>query len=117
MATSVTTERPRVVKTALGTFRYRHIQRRLFWGYEAVMHQAQECVLALSEKAILDLFYFRRGVATRAEIEEMRFQNLDRLDPDRLNSFAQRANMHKLAQSAARFLDYRNALLQEYGLT
>ena len=117
VVTSVTTGRPRVIETALGTFQYRHIQQRLFWGYEAIAYQGEECVLAVPEKAILDLFYFQRGVATLARIQEMRFQNMDNLNPDRLTAFAQRTNMPKLRESAQRFLDYRDQFLREYKLT
>ena len=115
--TSVTTGRPRLIETALGTFQYRHIQQRLFWGYEAVAYQGEECVLADPEKAILDLFYFQRGIATLARIKEMRFQNLDSLNPDRLTAFAQRTNMPKLRESTQRFLNYRDQFLREYKLT
>lgn len=117
VVTSVTTGRPRVLETALGTFQYRHIQQRLFWGYEAVAYQGEECVLAVPEKAILDLFYFQRGVATLARIKEMRFQNLDRLNPDRLAAYAGRTGVAKLRESTKRFLDYRDQFLREYDLT
>ena len=115
--TSVTTGRPRVVETALGTFQYRHIHRRHFWGYEAIDHQGQACVLAVPEKAILDLFYFQRGAATRARVQEMRLQNLDRLDPNRLRTLADRMGGHKLAECAKQLLDYRDAFLREYDST
>ena len=114
---SATTGRPRVVENALGTFRYRHIHRRLFWGYGTITHQQQECVIAFPEKAILDLFYFQRGAATLEGIRAMRFQNLDGLDPDRLLAFARRAGVAKLRESVTRFLDYRAEFLREYGLT
>ena len=116
VVTSVTTDRPRVIKTAVGTFQYRHIQQRLFWGYEAIAYQGEECVLALPEKAILDLFYFQRGAATLARIQEMRFQNLDSLDPDRLAAFAQQTGVAKLRESTKRFLSYRDQFLREYNL-
>jgi len=54
VVTSVTTDRPRVIENALGTFQYRHIQQPLFWGYEAITYQGEACMLALPEKAILD---------------------------------------------------------------
>ncbi len=117
LVTSATTTRPRVVENALGTFRYRHIHRRLFWGYEAVTHQGLEVMLAVPEKAILDLFYFQRGGATLAGIREMRLQNVDTLDPDRLRAFAQRTDVAKLRESVTRFLNYRTDFLREYGLT
>ena len=117
VVTSVTTGRPRMIETALGTFQYRHIQQPLFWGYEAITFQGETCIIALPEKAILDLFYFQRGVATLARIQEMRFQNLDSLNPNRLTAFAQKTGMTKLRESTKRFLDYRDQFLQEYKLT
>jgi len=117
VVTSVTTGRPRRIENALGTFQYRHIQLPLFWGYETITFQGEACVIALPEKAILDLFYFQQGVATLARIQEMRFQNLDALDPNRLTAFAQRADMQKLRESTRRFLDYRDQFLQEYNLS
>ena len=117
VVTSATTDRPRVVENALGAFRYRHIHRRLFWGYEAVTHQGLELMLAVPEKAILDQFYFQRGIATLAGIREMRLQNLDTLDPDRLHAFAQRTGSAKLRKSATRLLNHRDEFLREYGLT
>ena len=117
VVTSVTTSRPRVIDNALGTFQYRHIQQRLFWGYEAITLQGEACMIALPEKAILDLFYFQRGVATLARIQEMRFQNLDTLDTDRLTAFTQRTGVAKLQESTTRFLNYRDQFLQEYNLT
>jgi len=117
VVTSVTTARPRVVENALGTFRYRHIRRGLFWGFEAVILQGQQCVIASPEKAILDLFYFRSGVASAEAIQEMRFQNLDRLDEERLSALARRTGVNKLITGAERVLQHRSVFLKEYDLS
>jgi len=114
VVTSVTTARPRVLENVLGTFRYRHIRRGLFWGFESENLQGQECVIALPEKAILDLFYFRSGVATAEEIQEMRFQNLDRLDEKRLLALACRTGVKKLITGARLLLQHRSVFLKEY---
>ena len=116
VVTSVTTARPRVVENGLGTFRYRHIRRGLFWGFEAVIVQGQECVIASPEKAILDLLYFRSGEASAEVIQEMRFQNLDRLDEERLLAFARRSGVKKLLTGARRLLRHRAVFLKEYDL-
>ena len=116
VVTSVTTARPRVVENALGTFRYRHIRRGLFWGFEVVILQGQQCVIASPEKAMLDLFYFRSGEASAAEIQEMRFQNLDRLDEERLSALARRTGVKKLLTGAERVLQHRSILLKEYDM-
>jgi len=116
VVTSVTTARPRVLENALGTFRYRHIRRGLFWGFTSENLQGQECFIALPEKAILDLFYFRPGIATTEEIREMRFQNLDRLDEERLLAFVDRTRVKKLVTVAKRLVQYRSIFLKEYDL-
>lgn len=116
VVTSVTTARPRVMENGLGTFRYRHIRRGLFWGFEAVIVQGQECVIASPEKAVLDLFYFRSGEASAGAIQEMRFQNLDRLDEERLLALARRTGVKKLLTGAERLLQHRAVFLKEYDL-
>jgi len=116
MVTSVTTRRPQTYETVLGAFRYRHIKQGLFWGYEVVSLQGLKCVVAYPEKALLDLFYFWNGPATRKRIEEMRFQNLDQIDPERIRSFAKRTTSRKLLKGAIEFLRYRERLLEEYEL-
>lgn len=115
--TSITTGRPQVIENALGAFQYRHIQPRLFWGYEAVEIQRESCMVAFSEKALLDLFYFHSGPATLAWIQEMRFQNLDSVDTDRLEALAHRTGSRKLLLSTQRFLSHREQFLREYDLT
>ena len=115
--TSITTGRPHIVENALGVFQYRHIQPRLFWGYEAVQIQRESCMLALPEKALLDLFYFHSGPATEAWIQEMRYQNLDRVNADRLEAFARGTESTKLLLSTKRFLRYREQFIREYDLT
>ena len=117
VVTSVTTARPRVLENVLETFRYRHIRRGLFWGFESVILHGQQCVIASPEKAVLDLFYFRSGVATAEEIQEMRFQNLDRLDEGRLLAFARRTGVNKLITGAERLLQHRSVFLKEYDLS
>ncbi|MFQ5796902.1 MAG: hypothetical protein ACE5JP_17915 [Candidatus Bipolaricaulia bacterium] len=117
VVTSVTTRTPRTYENECGTFRYRHIKSDLFWGYRTITLQGLECVLAYPEKALLDLFHFWTGLATDDRIEEMRFQNLDRIDPERLCSFVRRAESKKLLKSTEAFLRYRERFLEAYRLT
>jgi len=77
----------------------------------------EQCVIASPEKAMLDLFYFRSGVATAGAIQEMRFQNLDRLDEKRLSALARRTGVKKLITGAERLLQHRSTLLKEYDLS
>src|SRR5215469_9469460 len=64
----VTTGRSRMVRAADTTFELRHIEPRLFGGWELV----RELPLAVPEKALFDAVYFRvsRG-ATRVQLPEI----------------------------------------------
>jgi predicted transcriptional regulator of viral defense system len=113
VVTSVTTQRPVVHETPLGTFRYRHVRPKLFWGFERVFLRGIEVTIALPEKALVDLFYFWSGPLSLSRIEGMRFQNLDQIDPERLSAFACRTEVRKIAQGVERLLSYREMLSNE----
>lgn len=88
--TSVTTRRPRQWTTPAGAFLFRHIRPRLLFGYEQRdVGDGQRAFIALPEKALLDLIYLQPA-AGAAYLDALRLQNLDRLDPARLLSFAAR---------------------------
>lgn len=113
VVTSVTTQRPRVQATPLGTFRYRHVRPKLFWGFERVSLRGIEVTIALPEKALIDLFYFWSGPISLSRIEGMRFQNLDQIVPERISAFACRTEVRKIARGVERFLSYRQVLSGE----
>lgn len=98
--TSVTTKRPARFETAMGCFQYRHVQESLFWGYEAVSVRGQTAFFARPEKALLDLIYLNAIQVTPEYLEEMRFQNVDKISAKTLLSFAQRFGKKKLFQAA-----------------
>ena len=88
---SVNTGRPQQWRTALGEFVYRHIQRPLLGGYrmlslepEAGAHRVQQALVASPEKALLDLVYLHPGADSTAYLDELRLQNLEKLDMDEL---------------------------------
>ena len=86
----------------MGTFAYRHIHRRLFWGYREVqMESRQNCFIALPEKALLDLFYLTPGPVTEPFLDELRLEPWEGLDSERLMSFARRTGRGKLIRAAA----------------
>ena len=88
---AVTTRRRNHWETPLGRFHYDSLDRNRFWGYREYTSTAVTPVplqarflLAVPEKALIDLFYLYPGEWTRERIEEMRFQNLDELSHDQL---------------------------------
>lgn len=90
VTTSVTLRRGGQWETPLGVYITRHVHKPLFWGYEALpLGQGQRAFVARPEKALLDLLYLEPGAADRAFIDELRLQNLDLLDPERLLHWAE----------------------------
>ena len=105
--TSVTTKRQARFVSAEGTFEYRHLKPSLFWGYASVSSGKQTGFMAMPEKALLDFFYFKRIHSTPAYIEELRLQNTETVDTEKLRKFAVRfrkPGMAALAQRLIRFI-------------
>jgi predicted transcriptional regulator of viral defense system len=107
---SVTTQRPAHWRNALGDFRFRHLAPHLLFGYQKVaVTTGQEAFIALPEKALLDLVHLTPDGDKPAYLAGLRLQNLERLDPQRLQVFAGRAGKPKWRRAAAQIL----ALIEE----
>ena len=76
---SVTVARPMLFETPVGDFQYRHVKQSWFFGYAETQIESGSALIALPEKALLDVIYLARGPFPRERIEEMRLQNVDRL--------------------------------------
>jgi len=101
VVTSVTTKRPETIETPLGTFLFRHLHRRLLWGYREVEIQPGQWVfLADPEKALLDLIHLTPGADGEEHLSGLRLQNLERLEPHRLNEYAKRSGLKKWQRAA-----------------
>jgi len=97
VVTNVTTTRPGRWETPLGAYAFRHIKAEQFFGYRRVeMSPNQYAFVATPEKALLDLAYLHPGGDSPAYLQEMRLQNLERLDLDELQRMAERAGKPKL---------------------
>ncbi|HBQ20406.1 MAG: hypothetical protein A2Z91_05170 [Deltaproteobacteria bacterium GWA2_38_16] len=102
--TSVTSLRPIKYQTKAGNFTYRHLKKEMFWGYESQSEGMKEAMIACPEKAILDTFYFWRGEISQARVDEMRFQNLDQINVDKLLQFTEKTKNSKLSKIIHHFL-------------
>lgn len=100
--TCVTTRRPVTVRNQVGEFVYRHIRQGLFWGYEKAETAAGDLFVATPEKALLDLFYLDGVKISEPYLEELRLQNLETLDLERLGIFAQKAGSPGLIKAAGK---------------
>ena len=100
--TSCTGGRPRTHLTPLGRFSFRHLKAGLRFGYRQVtLGGGQTAFMATPEKALLDLIYLQPGGDDPAFLEELRL-NLDVLQSNLLDDFAQRCGVPRLVRAARR---------------
>ena len=100
--TSVTSGKGGVRRTPYGAFDYRHIKPSLLWGFEEtpVDRYGQVALVAVPEKALLDLVYLRKGSDSRAFVAELRLQNTDRVDLLQLEAMACRFDVPRVMRAA-----------------
>jgi predicted transcriptional regulator of viral defense system len=101
--TAVTTRQTKRFRNEFGTFRYRHLNRAFFFGYERVAMGDRAVLLATPEKALLDLWHLESGEWTVDRMREMRFQSFDIIDMERLAHFAEKAGAPRLDRAARSF--------------
>jgi predicted transcriptional regulator of viral defense system len=106
---SVTTARPVSFSTAVGEFSYRHLKNELFFGYRETQVAHGSALMALPEKALLDLVYLHKGRVTRLWIEALRLQNFDLIDPSRLGLLSRRFERARMLDAVALLLDHIDA--------
>jgi len=71
--TSATTNKTLSVETPIGTFDYKTLDTRLFFGYQIITIDQTTFKIASLEKAIVDYFYLNPQVADVADIQGLRF--------------------------------------------
>jgi predicted transcriptional regulator of viral defense system len=90
---SVTTSRPAQWE---GNFIFRHIAPHLFYGYQSVdLPDEQKAFVATPEKAVLDLAHLTPNSESKDFLNELRLQNLERLDLKQLEEHARRSKKPK----------------------
>jgi hypothetical protein len=110
MATSVTTLRPGLWKTPLGTFQFQHIQHALFFGYRWTdLGSGQQAFVATPEKALIDLIYLQPGADSPDYLRELRLQQLDQLNTTELKHAADLTQRPKLRRAAVKIMELAHA--------
>lgn len=99
--TSVTQRVPSVFENPFGTFRYQHIKREAFFGYQVQSLSNQDVVIASPEKALLDFWHLARGEWTHNRMAGMRFQNMNIIDQIKLQEYADAYRSPRLRHAAA----------------
>ncbi len=87
--TSVTTGRPEVLNTPEGTFQYKHVKNAFFSGYHGIEIAGDKIVfIATPEKSLMDLIYLTPGSQSLEYLQELRLQNDEVLDMDKMMEMA-----------------------------
>jgi predicted transcriptional regulator of viral defense system len=115
VTTSVTTVRPGRWQTPLGTFDYRHVKTALLFGYELIaLGGEQQAFVATPERALLDLIYLQPGGDKPEYLQELRLQNLERLNAQELLRQVDAFDSRKLRRAAGHVLKQAETEAQEY---
>jgi len=98
--TSITTARPCTIHTPVGTFVFRHINKKYFHGFtQNALPARQRFFIASPEKALLDLIYLTPQSDNAAYLQQLRLQNLNNIDLKTLAKMADRMNSPKLKRA------------------
>ena len=94
--TSVTPRVPRRFQNELGSYEYRNVKQDAFFGYRDAGILGSQVLLAEPEKALLDLWHLGQGTWSEDRMTEMRFQNQDTVNPEKLEEYADRFDSPRL---------------------
>jgi predicted transcriptional regulator of viral defense system len=111
---SITAGRPEHLETPLGVFDFRHIKPELLFGYQMSDFGEQSAFLATPEKALLDLIYLQSGGERELYLQELRLQNLDRLDLDLLKKLAADFDSPKMRSAVKVILNMIQSSIDRY---
>ncbi len=101
--TAITSRVPQTFHNDFGTYAYRNIKQPAFFGYVSVVLGDQPVLMAVPEKALLDLWHINRGEWTADRLREMRFQNHGLIDDEQLAVFADRFQSPRLMKTVERW--------------
>jgi len=97
---SVCSCRPGHRDTPLGSFLFRHLRRMYLGGYQLLeMGDGQQALVALPEKALLDLIYLTPEGDSAEYIQSLRLQNLENLNVRSLREAAKVFDKPKLSRA------------------
>lgn len=97
---SICSCRPGHRETPLGSFLFRHVRRKYLSGYQLLeMGNGQEALVAVPEKALLDLIYLTPAGDSAEYIQSLRLQNLENLNEQSLRDAAEIFNKPKMRRA------------------
>jgi predicted transcriptional regulator of viral defense system len=112
---SVTAGRPERLITPLGIFEYRHIKPEYLHGYQMIaLGNDQQALVATAEKALLDMVYLQPEGASTPYLQELRLQNLERLDLGAIREQAENYAIPKLQRAVTMLTHLAQTEAEEY---
>ena len=106
------TPRKQVWDTPLGRFTYRQV--KAFLGFERQVIHGQQTLIATPEKALLDHWYWTEGEWRMEQHREMRYQNLDSINPKRLEALAAKFHSPKMTRVLKTFSEIAAETITEH---
>jgi predicted transcriptional regulator of viral defense system len=104
--TSVTTGRPGLKESVFGRFQYKHIKKEFFWGYrETKVIKDTDVFIAEPEKALLDLIYLYPLAEKKEYLKELRLQNTEKIDIDKIVGYVEKSGIKKLQKALENIVD------------
>jgi predicted transcriptional regulator of viral defense system len=104
--TSATPRVPRVFNNEFGSFLYRHIKPDFFTGYQSMEIDRQKVLIAVPEKALLDLWHILNGEWTIERMASMRFQNFEIVSRKKLDKYAELYQSPRLIRAVKNWQAY-----------
>ncbi len=99
--TSVSTLKTMNFKTPLGNFRYHNVSEALFFGYTLTGSAGNEFLMAVPEKALLDLVHLRRDLQTSQDLENLR------LDITQFRKMSANSRWKRYLNAVSSFMDQK----------
>ncbi len=89
--------------TPVGRFTYRQV--KTFLGFERQVINGQSTLVATPEKALLDHWYWSEGEWSSERHQEMRYQNLDCININRLEALTAKFDSPKMIRALKIFIE------------
>lgn len=98
LATSVTRLKTAEFKNHFGTFSYRNLQKKFFFGMTEILDNNTSILVATPEKALIDTIYFSKSFDPSPDffLQNLRLQSLEQLSKKRLRDIAKKMRSKKI---------------------
>ena len=104
--TAITTKKTKTFKTPFGLFNFRHVNPKLFFGFENVGKKPFVYQVAYPEKALLDYLYLYPNISNHNSFPKDYRLDLEDLNWTRLKSFTRVFKNKKISKAVKILINY-----------